>query len=290
MSISKQLGEQRELTLAQGTIRYRERGDGDPVVFVHGLLVNGDLWRNVVPPLAGGFRCITPDWPLGSHELPMDAGADLSPPGLAKLIADFMTALELENVTLVGNDTGGALSQLVATRHPERLGRLVLASCDAYEVFPPSLFRPLQWSARLPGAVFGISQLLRLGAFRRLPIAYGWTAKRMPERAVMRSYVGPVARTGGVRRDTVRFIKAISPEHTLAAARRFARFDRPVLVAWGAEDRFFPIELAQRLATAFPDARLELIPDSRTFIPEDQPERLSALIRSFMRQPVPTTT
>src|SRR5438874_10453979 len=111
MSVSKALGDPKEAKLEQGTIRYRERGTGEPIVFVHGLLVNGDLWRKVVPELANDFRCITPDWPLGSHEVPMSHEADLTPTGLAKLIADFLAALALENVTLVGNDSGGALSQ-----------------------------------------------------------------------------------------------------------------------------------------------------------------------------------
>ncbi|MGH2406193.1 MAG: alpha/beta fold hydrolase, partial [bacterium] len=112
MSISAELGEQKEVTLPQGTIRYRERGSGEAIVFVHGLLVNGDLWRKVVPRLADEFRCITPDWPLGSHDVPLKTGVDLSPRGGAQLIADFIEALGLEGVTLVGNDTGGALCQL----------------------------------------------------------------------------------------------------------------------------------------------------------------------------------
>src|SRR5437773_12372991 len=131
MSMSDQLGERKEVSLASGTIRYRERGSGEPIVFVHGLLVNGDLWRNVVPELSKDFRCITPDWPLGSHELPMSPDADLSPPGVAKIVADFIAALELEDVTLVGNDTGGAVCQLVVTEYPDHIARLVLTSCDA---------------------------------------------------------------------------------------------------------------------------------------------------------------
>src|SRR3954454_18378020 len=125
MSISEALGEQHEVNLPQGTIRYRDRGQGPPIVFVHGALVNGDLWRKVVPELAKDFRCVTPDLPLGSHEIPMPANADLSPPAVAKLIADFLAALDLTDVTLVGNDTGGAMCQLVVTSHPERIGRLV---------------------------------------------------------------------------------------------------------------------------------------------------------------------
>jgi pimeloyl-ACP methyl ester carboxylesterase len=127
MSRSAELGEQREVELPQGTIRYRESGEGDPIVFVHGVLVNGDLWRGVAPRLAAqGNRCIVPDLPLGAHELPARPDADLSPPGLAQLIVDFIGALGLERPTVVGNDTGGALTQIAAANHGERLGRVVL--------------------------------------------------------------------------------------------------------------------------------------------------------------------
>jgi pimeloyl-ACP methyl ester carboxylesterase len=285
MSISQQLGEQKQVELPQGTIRYRERGTGEPVVFVHGLLVNGDLWRKVVPELAKDFRCITPDWPLGSHELPMPAGFDFTPPALAKLIADFMAALDLENVTLVGNDSGGGLSQIVVTEHPERIGRLVLTPCDSFEVFPPSMFKYLGVVARIPGGMFELAQSMRIRAIRRLPIAFGWLTKRPFEREISDSYVRPSISSGEIRRDTVKFIKGMSPEYTLAAARKFAQFDRPVLLAWAGDDRFFPLTLAKRLASEFPNARLEVIDDARTFVSEDQPERLAELISAFARQP-----
>src|ERR671922_161104 len=109
-----------EITLPQGTIRYRDQGDGPPLVFVHGLLVDGRLWEPVVERL-DGHRCIVPDLPLGSHHVAMQPDADQTPTGVAKLIADLIAALDLRDVTLVGNDTGGALCQLVAARHPERL-------------------------------------------------------------------------------------------------------------------------------------------------------------------------
>src|ERR1700688_3283749 len=118
-----------EAHLPQGTVRYRDQGTGEPIVFVHGLLTNGELWRDVAPRLAADFRVIVPDWPLGSHEVPLEARADLSPPGLAAIIADFISALELDRVTLVGNDTGGAICQLVAVHHTEHLARLVLTPC-----------------------------------------------------------------------------------------------------------------------------------------------------------------
>jgi pimeloyl-ACP methyl ester carboxylesterase len=286
LSISTQLGEQNQVTLPQGTIRYRERGNGEPIVFVHGLLVNGDLWRNVVPPLSKDYRCITPDWPLGSHDVPMNENADFTTSGLARLIDDFLAALDLENVTLVGNDSGGALSQIVVTQHPDRIGRLVLTPCDAFEVFPPGLFKYLNVVARIPGAMWELAQTMRIRPLRRLPIAFGWLSKRPIEREVSDSYVRPSMSNGKIRRDTAKFIRGISPDDLLKNAGELKDFDRPVLLAWARDDKFFKLDLGERLAAAFPNARLEVVDDSRTFLPEDQPERLAELIAAFAREPV----
>src|SRR5436305_15283409 len=130
MSITAELGTEKEVELPGGTIRYRDLGAGSPVVFVHGLLVNGDIWRKVVPAVAaGGLRCLTPDWPLGSHTIPVP-GADLTPPGVAALIAAFLEALDLQDVTIVANDTGGAITQILMTQHPESVGRVELTPSD----------------------------------------------------------------------------------------------------------------------------------------------------------------
>lgn len=274
-----------EARLPQGTIRYRELGAGEPIVLVHGFLTNGELWRDVAPRLATDFRVVVPDWPLGSHEVPLTPGADLSPLGLAQLIADFLTQLELEDVTLVGNDTGGALCQLVAVHHPARLGRLVLTPCDAYENFLPPMFRPLQALARIPGAVFAIAQSLRPRAVRRLPFAYGWLAKRRIDDAVSDAWLAPALSDRRVRGEIAAILKGISNRYTLEAAERFGEFTKPVLLAWAPEDRFFKLRYAERLAKAFPNARLERIEDSLTFVPLDQPERTANLIAEFAREP-----
>src|SRR5438128_4150737 len=146
-------GQQREVGPPAGVIRSHDVGDGPPIVFVHAVLLNGAVWRKVVPLLADRFRCLVPDWPMGGHAVPMDADADLSPPGLARVIVEFLDGLGIERATLVGNDTGGALCQLVAAEHPERVDRLVLTTCDAYDNFPPRRFRYLQWAARVPGGL-----------------------------------------------------------------------------------------------------------------------------------------
>jgi pimeloyl-ACP methyl ester carboxylesterase len=272
------------LELPAGTIPYADVGEGPALVFVHGLLVDGRLWEPVVDDLKANHRCIVPELPLGSHRNAMAPHADLSPPGLAATVAGVLAALDLDDVTLVGNDTGGAISQLVATNHVERLGRLVLTPCDAYENFLPPAFRPLQLIARIPGGTNLVLQSMRLGALRRLPIAYGWLAKHGVTDALTRSWVEPALADAGVRRDVAKVLRGISNRYTLEAAEKLKAFDRPALLAWAPEDRFFKLEYAQRLAEAIPNARLETVSDSYTFMPLDQPKRLAGLIRDFVRE------
>jgi pimeloyl-ACP methyl ester carboxylesterase len=277
--------DQLECRLPQGTIRYRDLGAGAPIVLVHGLLANSLLWADVADALVRQFRVIAPDWPLGSHPLPLEPGADLRPPALAKLIADFIAALELEQVTLVGNDTGGALCQLVVVNHPERIGRLVLTPCDAYENFLPPMFRPLQFVAYVPGSIWLIANALRPRAFQRLPFAFGWLSKRPLDRATADAFMRPVLSSRVIRRELGRLLRGIDKRYTLEAAQRFSEVTQPVLLAWAPEDRFFKLRFAERLAAAFPDARLERIHDSYTFVPIDQPQRTAELIATFASRP-----
>jgi len=268
-----------EIELSQGVVRYREQGTGTPIVLIHGLLVNGNVWDRLVPPLAGQGRCVVPDLPLGSHSLPMNKDADLSAPAIAKLIAEFIERLELEDVTLVGNDTGGALCQLVAADHRERLGRLVLTTCDAFENFPPPAVRPLLTALKLPGALAATSVLGRLravrgAAFKAMPL----TMQPIPDEQV-KSWVAPLANKR-IRADLAKVVRGIDPADTVAAAERLRDFDRPALIAWGAEDRFFPFSDAERLAATLPNARLERIPNARAFVQLDAPERLAEMIGS----------
>lgn len=284
MATRAELGTAHTVSLPQGTLAYRERGEGRPVVFVHGLMVNADLWRRVVPAVASaGHRCIAVDWPMGSHELPMRPDADLSPPGMADLIADFLRALDLHDVTIVANDTGGAITQILMTRRPERVGRVVLASCDAFEQFFPQPFTPLPTVAAVPGSVWLLVQSMRVRALQQLPMAYGWAAKRKLPPEIADSYLLPSRRNGAVRRDLRRFLRGVHHRHTLAAARSLPAFTRPVLLAWAGDDRLFPRSLAERLAKVLPDARLEVIDDSYTFIPEDRPAELADLIVDFVK-------
>ena len=283
MSVSAELGELKQVDLSQGTVRYRERGTGEPIVFVHGLLVNGDLWRKVVPALAEQYRCITPDLPLGSHEPAMAANADLSPPGMARLIDDFMAKLGLNDVTLVGNDTGGAFCQLVAVEHPQRIGRLVLTPCDSYDNFLPLAFKYLQLLSRVPGSMFPLAQTLRMRFLHNTPLVFGLLAKRPIDREATSSYGAAVKSNAAVRRDLRKVLKGISKHYTLEAAERLRDFRRPALVVWSREDRVFPFEHAVKLAGTLPNGVLETVDDSYSFVPEDQPQRLATLIAEFAR-------
>ncbi|HEV3094882.1 MAG TPA: alpha/beta hydrolase [Solirubrobacteraceae bacterium] len=271
-----------EVELSAGAIRFREQGKGKSVVFIHGLLVNGTLWRKVLPLLAEDqFRCLVPDWPLGSHEAPMKPAADLSPLGVARLVAEFMEKLDLHDVTLVANDTGGAIVQLLAADQPERVGRLVLTPSDAFENFFPPIFRALQYAARMPVLLTAGIQPLRVRALRRLPIAFGLLSKRPIPAAVTDAWLRPFLTNRSIRRDTAAFIRAVNARDTISAAERLRYFQQPVLLAWASEDRLFPLEHAHRLAAILPNARVEEIHDSYTFVPEDQPERLAELIADF---------
>jgi pimeloyl-ACP methyl ester carboxylesterase len=271
------------IQLQQGTIHYEQAGpaDGRPLVFVHGYLMGGDLWADLAARLAErGLRAIMPTWPLGAHREPMRPGADLTPRGVAAIIAGFLEALELEDVVLVGNDTGGALCQVVAVENPERLGALVLTNCDMYENFPPSFFKTLVAAAKLPGGLKGALQPMRTAAARRSPLGYGMLTHGDVDH-LARGWVKPVFEQPGVLDDLRRFTVALDNEVTLDAARRLPGFGKPVLLAWAPDDKLFPLELAQRLAAALPDARVETIERSRAFSMIDQPDRLATLMMDF---------
>jgi pimeloyl-ACP methyl ester carboxylesterase len=272
-----------EIQLPQGAVRYRDEGSGPTtVVLIHGLLVDGRLWDDIVPLLAREARVVVPDLPLGSHHVPVRADADLTPYGLAKLIADFLEALELTDVTLVGNDTGGGLCQIAVTRHPERVGALVLTPCDAFENFPPKMFRPLQYvGGYVPGALALIGQATRSKRLAKSQLGFGPLAlNHRPELYV--SWLEPARKDSKVRRDLKKVLRGIRPRFTLEAAEKLSAFGKPALIAWADKDRFFPYEHAERLAKLL-NARLETISPSKTFVSLDQPERLAALVAEFTR-------
>jgi pimeloyl-ACP methyl ester carboxylesterase len=279
-----QLGPARTIDLGGGRrIRAHATGDGPPIVFVHGALVNANLWRKVIPRLHG-FTRVALDLPLGSHTVPMPKDADYSSAALADLIADALDKLDLNGATVVANDTGGGLTQILAARRPESVGAFVLTSCDAFENFPPRFFRIVLAPARIPGGASAAFRGLWLRPLRRLPIAYGWLTNEPIEREAEDSYVLPVLTSGEIRRDTRRFLNGFDRNELLDATAKLASWDKPALIAWSTGDRFFPTEHAERLAKLIPTARLEWVEHARTFSPEDRPDRLAELIGDFAGQ------
>jgi pimeloyl-ACP methyl ester carboxylesterase len=282
MSVSAVLGNLRSIDVSAGTIDYRESGSGPPIVFVHGVGVNGDLWRNVSPALAVEHRCVVPDLPFGAHSRPLRGDADLSLPGMARIVADFVAALGLEDVTVVANDTGGAVAQWLVGHHPDRIGRLVLTSCDAFEKFPPTPQRYLEVAARSRALMWLVGWTVRFTFVQRMPTAYGWVTQRPVDPAIMRSYTGPIRTQAGVRRDLQRLLRAVDTRYTFEAAESLPGFDKPALVLWAEGDKIFPREHGRRLAELLPQGRFEIVSDSRTFIPEDQPAKLTTAVREFL--------
>lgn len=277
-----ELSEYKTVELGPGRIRYREIGSGPPVVALHGLFAGGTLWDATAQILAErGFQVYIPELPLGAHTEEMNADADLSPVGLAALVAEFIAKLGLRDVTLTGNDTGGAIAQIAAANHPQAIGRLALANSDLYKQFLPLAFRYLQGAARIPGATKLLSQSMRLGVIRNLPIAFGALSKTPIPEAMLDQWLKPLIGSPAIRRDVNKVLRGISNRYTIEAAAKLAEQATPLLIAWGTDDRFFSAENAKRLAAEVPGAKLEWVTGAGAFVTIDQPRRLGELIAGF---------
>jgi len=260
-----------------GTIHYEEVGprDGRPVVCVHGYLMGGDLFAGLGTRLAArGFRCLMPTWPLGAHPEPMKPDADMTPRGVAGTIAAFLDALELEDVVLLGNDSGGALSQVVAVDHPERLGALVLTNCDALDKFPPFPFNIVFHIAKSPTWAKLLLGPMRFTVIRHSPLAFGLLARRF-DAAQTTAWLEPARANKAIRRDLARFLRTVDAKDLVDVATRLDRFDGPVTLVWGAAARGFTVTLGRRLADKFRSAKFVELKGAKTFVSLDEPDRLA---------------
>jgi pimeloyl-ACP methyl ester carboxylesterase len=268
--------------LSAGTIHYEKSGPatGRPLVFIHGYLMASSLWGPLSERLAESeFACYAPTWPLGAHPEPMRTGSELSMEGVAALVVEFLEALELHDVILIGNDTGGAIAQIVATTAPARLGALVLTSCDAFEHFPPGgSFKTLIAAAKFGPTFRAVMEPLRTKRVRRQ--GYGQLAHADIDHLV-KEWVQPVLTNARVRDDLRRFTASLDGQTMVDAGTRLPQFTKPALVAWSADDTFFALDDARRLAAALPLSRLEFIDNAKTFSMIDQPGALADLIADF---------
>jgi pimeloyl-ACP methyl ester carboxylesterase len=273
------------IDIPQGRVEYRSAGPQaspePPVVFIHGLLVNAELWTGVADALAlDGVRSYAPDLPLGSHRIPWRAGTDLSPRGIARLINDFLATHDLTDVTLVGNDTGGALCQFLIDTDHSRVGRLVLTNCDAFEVFPPAPFGLIVKVGRRPARLRAVMNSVRPKALRHSVLGFGGLVRDPLDPALTRRWITPSLGDAAVRRNTAEFLRHVDPDELLDVSTRLRRFPKPVRLVWGTADPFFKIALAHRLRDAFTHATLVEIAGGRTFLPLDEPELVADEIRA----------
>jgi pimeloyl-ACP methyl ester carboxylesterase len=269
--------------LACGPIEYEDTGGNGPVlVFTHDFLTDATLWRHVVADLRADYRCVLPTLPLGAHRTPMHLDADLSLEAMGRMIGEFIEAAGLVDVTLIQNAWGGA-QVLIAVGDTSRIARMVITSCEAFDNYPPKLVKPAAVLAHLPGFIWLFAGLHRFKAMQRAPGAWGWMSKRPVPDEVMRGWFRPVTTDSAIRRDLRKYTTSVPRRSVLLDwAQRSAYFDRPVLIVWATEDRMMPLEHGRRLATLFPHAQLVEIEDSYTFLPEDQPEKLTSAVRAFL--------
>lgn len=264
-----------QVELQQATIAYQELGPKDslypPVLFVHGILVDQRLWIKVAERLAEqGFRCILPTWPLGSHTIPVDENADLSPRGVTAMIHEFMVALDLSEVTLVGNNTGGGLCQFVIDAYPERIGRVVLTNCDAFDKFPPFPFTVVFAMLRGSVSIATLFTLMRLRAMRHSPLGFGLLLTR-PDPELTASWLEPCGKDRRIRRNLATLLRHVATTDLTDVSTRFGRFDKPVTLVWGMRDRCFTPSLARRMAELFPNSTLIEVSGAKTFVALDEP-------------------
>lgn len=271
----------RPLALSSGTIDlFDSGGDGPPIVFGHGVVMNHTQWTGVVEHLAPDYRCVVPVLPLGGHRHPMNEGADLTMRGIALLLAEAIEVLELPPVVLVANDWGGP--QITAVERPDLISGLVLTSEEAFDNYPPGL--PGKFAAllcRLPGGLAIAGRSLRIPGFQRLPMTFGRMTVRPIPKEIIREWTEGLISESGVRRDVQQYV-ATTPAGCLTdAANRLRSFDKPSLVIWPTDDRTMPRAHGKQLADLLPHGRLVEVDDCSVLMPLDQPIRLADEIRTF---------
>jgi pimeloyl-ACP methyl ester carboxylesterase len=270
MDVSTFQAHRRSLGTPAGEIAYTELGSGPTALFVHGLGTSGLLWRHVIEEMQDTSRCIAIDLP--SHG-GTPARADMSPAALAQVIADLCDGLGLTQVDLVGNDTGGAISQIFASRHPGRIRSLTLTNCECEGNFPPPEFAPVVDLARQGGLAAGLAAIAADPAsWPTSPLSIGYEHPDQVPGEVWRGYLTPVGGTMERARDFERLVAALDPAALDAAGEALRALDAPTLVVWGTGDPTFGIKWAYQLRDMIPGAREVIEVDgAKLFFPEERP-------------------
>jgi len=267
-------------------IEYDDTGSGPPLVFVHGVYVTGELWADVTARLSGAHRCIVPTWPFGAQRKPVGAGVDIGVEAAGRRILKLLEVLDLSNVTLVANDTGGGIVlAALGNNRPDFDGvaRLGFPNCASFEHFRPSGFAPLARLCRF-NTTLGAGVLRLLATKPGLDQFASKVTRHGIDKARRNEIFGGFASSAEVRREAVRLTADLNPRYTLAATTAINAWEKPVLLAWGNSDELFPISHAERLADAFPHAVLHAIDDSSTYVMLDHPDETASAIAEFIKR------
>jgi pimeloyl-ACP methyl ester carboxylesterase len=272
-----------ELAVSAGTIEYREEGDpdGPPVVLLHGLLMNDTQWDLALPHLPAGYRYVLPVLPIGGHRIPMREDADLTMPGMVDIVADFLDALDLTDVTLVVSDWGGPLF-LTDVGRDKRIARLVICPSEAYDNFPPGFPGKVTWvGTRTTGTVKMAMQQLRIGWLRRRFFLFGMMAAKPIPQHIIEAWTNAGIADVRIRRDLLKYARTRFDKSSLVhATNRLADFSGDVLVLWS-RNRVMPVAHAEALAE-LTGGTLRYIDDAKVLIMLDQPEETARAIGEFL--------
>ena len=267
----------RSVTTRSGEISYIDIGTGPAALFVHGVATNAYLWRNVIAPLASQRRCIALDLPLHGRS-PVADGQDLSLSGLATVVEDFCDALGLTGVDLVANDTGGAIAQIFAARHPERLATFTLTNCDTEGNLPPEAFKPvvdMAAAGELAPAMAAMMEDIAAARDAAFGSAYERPADTDPE--IIRAYLEPCVGTPERAREFERLLVALDPGDLKAVEPQLRELQVPTLVVWGTDDPFMDVSWAYWLRDTIPGVtKVVTVDGGKLFFPEERPGDLIA--------------
>ena len=286
MSEKKSAQVHRSVRTASGRISYTEQGTGPVALFVHGVLLNGYLWRHQLEDLSDIRRCIALDL-LAHGDTEIAPNQDVSVTANAKMLKEFLDALHIDQVDLVGNDSGGGICQIFAARHPDRIRTLTLTNCDTHDNWPPKAFKPFVDMVNAGGLPDTLNATLADKAVFRSPEALGGCYEN-PETATdgdIDTYLQPFVRNDQRIRDLQRFVAAFDNKHTRAIESGLRQLHQPTLIVWGTDDIYFPVKWAHWLADTIPGTKRRVeFENARIFFPEERAEDFNRELRDFWKQ------
>jgi pimeloyl-ACP methyl ester carboxylesterase len=271
----------RQVKTSSGVIAYLEQGQGPVALFVHGVLLNKHLWRHQIGALSNIRRCIALDL-LAHGDTEIDATQDVSVTANARMLGEFLDALQVDQVDLVGNDSGGGIAQIFAARHPQRVRSLTLTNCDAHDNWPPEAFKPFLAMAAAGGLAGTLGAMVVDKSIYRSPQALG-PAYEHPEKVTDETidvYLSPHLRTEQRTRDLARFLAAFDPSHTIRIEAELSKLKAATLIVWGTDDIYFDVKWADWLAATIPGAgQVVRFEGAHIFFPEERWQQFNEQLR-----------